>query len=374
MASALASGLRARMGEPFKNWVSRESVTRLGSEIASVDSAFDVDRFINTAAVNLEPLELKARVRQVADALRAGLPPRWATALATLVRARPAAAPNAEGATNHAYWWPALDLVERHGLDEPELSLEALPQLTTTFSAEFAVRPYIARWPALAWSALQGWCAHPDLNVRRLASEGSRPRLPWGMQLRSSVAAPAAGLSVIERLVDDSSEYVRRSVANHLGDVGKDHPALAIATARRWMAARADRQRLVRHALRTLLKRGDSAALALFGEDSAEVRVLDFVLRPNRARTGEIIKVTATLFGVGAVRTDVLWEMPGARSGRSRRIFRGGSRVLTPGEAWNFQHSLSLIPVSTRVVRAGEHRVWLRVNGRDVGPVAFDVA
>ncbi len=355
------------MAEPFKNLVSAASIRRLGEAVAAV-VPLDVDAFEAEALRGLDALELKARVVQVAACLQPWLPASWEAAVGVLVAALP---PRDPALLGHAWLWPMLQVVEVHGADAPEVSLPALREMTSRFSAEFAIRPLIARHPKHAYEALTRWCADPDEHVRRLVSEGSRPRLPWGMQLKDAVRDPTPGLALLEHLVDDPSAYVRRSVANHLGDVAKDHPARAVMVATRWLDAKPSRQRLVRHALRSLLKKGHPGALALFGTTQAPVEVSRLMVTPALARIGEAAVVSAELRGEGKVRVDVVWQWPAARGGWAGKAFTGGERTLTNEQTWAFQHRLSLLPVTTRPIRPGPQRVWLRVCGLDVGPVEF---
>lgn len=355
---------------PFKDLLSADAVRGLAARHAAADPAFPAGRFVAAALDGLDALELKDRVRHVAAALRDALPADWPAALDRLLRAWPAPGEDAGSAFG---LWPVLQVVEDGGLDHPEASLAALRRMTERFSAEFAVRPYLERHPELTWRTLEAWTADPSEHVRRLCSEGSRPRLPWGRRLAACVADPSRGLALLDRLVDDPSAYVRRSVANHLGDVAKDHPALAVATARRWMAERPDREEVARHGLRARLKAGDPAALALFGHHPPAVEVRDIGVSPARARIGEAVEVTATLHAHAPthVRVDLVWAWPGARGGWSSRTFRGADRDLAAGERWTFRGRISTRPVTTRPLRPGEQRVTLRVSGVDAPPVTF---
>jgi 3-methyladenine DNA glycosylase AlkC len=362
------------MAEPFKNYVDRNAVERLASAISAVHPSFAKADFVRAATRGLEPLELKARVKHVAAALREALPAEWRAALAILVAVMPEAKPPEDGLNGGFWLWPVLQVVEDHGLDDPAASLAALRLMTPSFSAEFAIRPLIARAPEVAWPALRSWVTDPDPHVRRLVSEGSRPRLPWGARLQDSVSDPSRGLELLERLVDDPSPYVRRSVANHLGDVAKDHPDLAVALAKRWLDEAPSREELVRHGLRALLKAGRPDALALFGHDRVHVDVSDLAVTP-RVRVGDKVEITAKLRAGEAahVRVDVVWSWPGARGGWSSKTFRGADRELAAGETWEFRYRLPTKPVTTRPTRPGTHRITLRVLGHDVGPASFEL-
>ena len=355
------------MAEPFKNLVSPTSIATLSAAIEAVHP-FDAAAFRATAGAGLEALELKARVAHVARALRPHLPAAWPLALSVLVRALP---PRDAGLLGHAWLWPALQLVEWHGPEAPAASLDALREMTPRFSAEFAVRPLLVAHPELAYARLAAWADDPDEHVRGWVSEGSRPRLPWGMRLPGAVADPTAGLALLDRLVDDPSEYVRRSVANHLGDVAKDHPDRAVAHAAAWLAARSERAPLVKHALRDLLKKGHAGALALVGHGGTAA-VDGLSVNRTSARAGDVVELDAVLEGEGRVRVDVVWQWPGARPGTwGQKTFTGADRALVPGTVWHFRHRLSLKPVSTRPFRPGVQRLWLRVGGVDHGPVEF---
>lgn len=353
------------MAEPFKNLVNAASVARVGGMLAAAGE-FDTRRFEAQATAGLDALELKARVRHVAAAIRAHLPRSWALAVQQVVASLPPAPEGEDRLSEGLFLWPLVQVVEDYGVDDPALSLPALRALTPHASAEFAVRPYLVRWPALAWAAVDRWCRDDNLHVRRLASEGTRPRLPWGQRLPDSVRDPSPGLAVIERLVDDPSPYVRRSVANHLGDVAKDHPDRAVAVARGWLPGR---RALVLHALRDLLKKGHPSALRLVGH-AGQVAVTSLAVAPNASRPGGEVVVSATVRGEGSARVDVVWCWPSPR-GWSSKTFRGAVRELLTGESWQFRHRLSLRPVTTRPLRPGEQRVFLRVNGVDHGPASF---
>lgn len=284
------------MPEPFKLAIREETLRALALDLARAWPGFRVDPFLEVACAGLDALELKDRVASVADVLRAELPEDWDHAMGVLEAAVGCPLPDHRDVAGRLELWPVLSVVERHGLDHPERSLGALYHLTRCFSGEFAVRPFLQQHPELAWATLLRWADDPNLHVRRLASEGSRPRLPWASALPASVADPSRGIQVIERLRDDPSPYVRRSVANHLNDVSRDHPEIALEVAERWMfSASTDRGRLVRHGLRTLLKAGDPRALALFGLHPPEVVVERHRAEPDQARVGQVVQLRVEL-------------------------------------------------------------------------------
>ncbi|MED5618380.1 hypothetical protein [Ideonella sp. BN130291] len=208
----------------------------MGIHLQRVWPAFDRVRFEALALHDLQALELKARAHRVCDALEATLPQSFDEAAEVLVAALGPAGVGDDLASLRtsdaglAGWavWPMTEYVARHGHGDVPLALQTLHAMTQRFSAEWAVRPFILRHPDLSFDTLQRWTRDPSAHVRRLVSEGSRPRLPWGMVLKPLIADPSPTLPLLRALQDDASEYVRRSVANHLNDIAKDHPELVV--------------------------------------------------------------------------------------------------------------------------------------------------
>lgn len=366
--------------KPFKDLVDEGAVRRLADLLVAATPSFPAGAFVAAATPGLPPLELKDRVRHAATALRAHLPPAWPDAVAVLVAGLPPALDGTDGVSSGFFLWPVLTCVEEHGVDHPAESLAALHAMTKRFSAEFAVRPFLERHPALTLATLATWVADPDPHVRRLVSEGTRPRLPWGRRLPALQADPGIALPLLDRLVDDPELYVRRSVANHLGDIGKDHPAVAVATAARWLAApHPDRAWIARHGLRTLVKAGHPGALAVLGFHPAPVAAPTFTVTPDPVAIGDTLTLAATVTlgpdADGPTRVVVDYAVRFARpSGRpSRKVFKGTVLTLAPGEsaAWSTRHALR--DVSIRAHHPGEHGVELLLQGAVAASVAVTV-
>lgn len=372
------------MAEPFKNRINPAVVAQLAAALppalADVGHPFDAECFRTRAAHGLERLELKARVEQVADAIQAALggrPVDVARVGAALVAASGPASSSDERLTESFTAWPLLSWVERHALHAPTAALDTLEALTCRFSAEFAIRPFLERWPEEAWARVEAWTAHPSLHVRRLASEGTRPRLPWGQQLTDSVADPARGLAVLDRLVDDPERYVQRSVANHLGDVAKDHPERAVAVARRWLAEREDRIWVVRHGLRHPVKQGHRGALEVLGFGPPQVAVDGPLQVSPRVELGDALQLELTLVST-ADRPQRLVIDTGVHFRKKRgelrpKVFKWTTRELAPGARVTLARALSLRPVSIRRHYPGTQRVDVRVNGEVVAEADFEL-
>jgi len=373
------------MAEPFKNLIDAGAVALVGRHVQRAWPGFDRAGFEAAALAGLEALELKARVLQLADALVPRLPPEPAAALAVL---EASLGPPGEGDdlgqlrpgdAGLAGWpvWPLTEAVVAIALDTaPERGLAALHAMTQRFSAEFAVRPFIARHPALAFDTLARWAQDPSAHVRRLASEGSRPRLPWGLRLKALVADPAPTLPILRALQDDPSAYVRRSVANHLNDIAKDHPDLLVA----WLAehlpgAPAARRALLRHASRGLVKAGHPAVLAAWGQGAPLVGQATLALDRALVVVGESLTLQCSLLSRADrpqhLVVDYAVHHAKAAGHTSAKVFKGWVIDLAPGETRLLARRHSFRPVTVRRYHPGAHAVDLRVNGQVVAEARF---
>lgn len=260
-------------GSSLADLLDRDAIDCLIHNISLVHPKFDGDAFRATATEGLKPLAILQRGNHLAAALRAHLPPRYHDAVEILIRSlTPANDRTDELGLAVFFYLPHVSFVATYGLDaehnggkDPfETSMRAQYELTRRFSAEFSMRPFLIRWPDRTLARLLEWTRDPDPHVRRLCSEGARPRLPWAVRIPGFIKDPRPVLPILETLKDDPDLYVRRSVANHLGDIAKDHPQLAFEICERWVeGASAERKWLIRHAVRHPAKKGVKAALRL---------------------------------------------------------------------------------------------------------------
>lgn len=361
---------------PLKDELGASAGRRLAGELARAWPDFPVRRFTRGLADALEPLELLARGEALTARLERSLPPNFADAVGVLARALES--PTFTG-------WivlPCGGFVARAGIDDPDRALPLLASLTSRWSSEFAVRPFIERHPEKTYEVLATWSTHADEHVRRLASEGSRPRLPWAAQLRGLVADPGPNLPLLDTLADDPSPYVRRSVANHLNDIAKDHPALALELGERWIGRGDGAAWTVRHGLRTLVKRGDARALRLLGASvDDDVDLIAFELDRDSIEVGDAVTLSATLSlarGSGDpvdVVIDYRVHYVGARGGaKAPKVFKLARRTLVPGVSSTVTRRHRFEDVSIRRIHPGPHAIDLQVNGRVLGASSVDVA
>ena len=257
-------------------------VQDLATTIAEASSGFDAvdfERRVFDAAWNER--ELKQRMRHITQTMQATIPGDYRAQIEVLNQVAPTVKDGLLGMV-----FP--DFVEQYGLEDYEISVQAMEHFTEYSTAEFAVRPFIEKYPQMMDQML-AWADHPNEHVRRLASEGCRPRLPWGMALKAFKKDPAPILPILEKLKADDALYVRKSVANNLNDIIKDNPDIVLKTAKRWLKTEHPHTRwIVKHGTRTLLKRGDKRALALFGlADASGLQVSDLSFTKNELTIGE---------------------------------------------------------------------------------------
>jgi 3-methyladenine DNA glycosylase AlkC len=364
------------MATPFKENIDAAAVRRLGGGLARAAAeagvAFDPEDFTRRVVPGLATRELKDRVKHVAAGIEASLPLAPAPLFALLVQAAGPALPDTTGVSQHWHLWPVLQVVENRGPEDILAALKALRQLTKRWSGEFAIRPLLQAAPDQVFAALLdgpgAWVRDPDPHVRRLASEGTRPRLPWGMRLHALEAEPERNLAVLHALRDDPEEYVRRSVANHLNDLAKVHPARIAALAGDWMeGAQTPRRRLVRHALRSLLKAGDPAALAVLGYGPPRLAPWSVqVATPEVAVGGTLglrVVLRSTADQAQRLMVDLAVHYRKANGSLRPKVFKWTTLELGPGESRALERRQSFVPVSTRTLRPGPHAVDVRING-----------
>jgi 3-methyladenine DNA glycosylase AlkC len=377
--------LRA-MAEPFKNLFNAEVVRAIGHHLQRVDPGLDRRGFEARALAGLDALELKARVLQVADALVTVLPTDVDRAAGLL---EASLGPPGEGDDLGALrtserglggWavWPLTEAIARLAIDAPERGLAALHAMTQRMTAEFAIRPFIVRHPALSFATLTRWVADPSAHVRRLVSEGSRPRLPWGLRLQALVQDPSPTLPLLAALQDDPSEYVRLSVANHLNDIARDHPArIGEWLVRHLPGASAERRALLRHASRTLIKQGDAAVLAAWGLGQAFRGEARWAVAPSRVAVGGDLTLKLLLRSTSPrpqrLVIDYAVHHVKANGSTSPKVFKGWTLELGPREERALERRHSFKPITTRTYHPGAHTVDLRINGKLLGEATFQL-
>jgi 3-methyladenine DNA glycosylase AlkC len=356
----------------FKDEISAQLASRLAGELATAWPSFPIEQFASDIDDALAPLALMARVDLLADRLAGTLPADFGTAAKVLWSTLDS--PDFTG------WMtlPCGAYVARAGIDRPDVALPLLAGLTPRWSSEAPIRPFIERHPDLTYEHLRCWVADPDEHVRRLVSEGTRPRLPWAPQLRGLVVDPSPNIELLDRLVDDPSPYVRRSVANHLNDIAKDHPDLTIDLARRWLPRGDGAAWAVRHGLRTLVKRGDPRALEILGVAAdADIRLTALTIDQDTVTIGEAVTFSLTIEADGTTETAAIIDYRvhylGADGPRQPKVFKLTRRRLVPGQPATITRQHRFEHVSIRRIHPGRHTIDIQINGHILGTVHIDV-
>jgi 3-methyladenine DNA glycosylase AlkC len=365
------------MAEPFKNLLNPARVKQLAADFSVAWPDFPTKQFTRQATVGLDALELKDRARHIAAALGAALPGDVTRAMRIAISSLgPGLSTTEDFGSDVFRHLPLSTWLHGVGLRDVETALLANYELTKRFTAEFSIRPLIIGAQARTLSALKAWTKDESPHVRRLVSEGSRPRLPWAERLPALQADPTITLPLLEALKDDESEYVRRSVANHLNDHSKDHPAFVLQTAKRWLSgASLERRRLVEHGLRTLVKAGDEAALSLLGASGANLSVRG-AITPATLNVGEAVTVEATVKNRGATSTHVVVEAVVhfvRPKGTSTKKFRLARLTLEAGGSQTISRRFLMAHRSIRQLYAGPHQVEVQANGKTVKAGTFQL-
>jgi len=369
------------MGEPLKNFYGPQIPRRIGEMIRAAWPEFPRDAFVESALVDYESSSLTGRGQCIARAMREHLPPYYPRAIEILLASLGSKLPpeERERGMGPFIYMPHVMFVAQFGLDHFEESMRAQYELTQRFTAEFSIRRFLETQPERTLARLREWASDPSPDVRRLVSEGTRPRLPWAPRLRAFQLDPRPVLELLELLKDDPSLYVRRSVANNLNDISKDHPRIVIDVARRWLAdATPEREWIVRHALRSAVKRAEGPALAALGFGKrAEVAIRRCKIAPRRVRIGASVEIAFDLANAGTRAQRVMADLRVhfvKANGRARaKVFKLKALQLAPRAAVSIRKKLSLADLTTRKHYPGAHRVEVLLNGRARPLGAFTV-
>ena len=359
------------MAEPLKEMFNRAYFERLAKEVEEVYPRLGRTAFLKEVQHGNEARELNARMRHVAITLRGHLPKDYRKAVHVLKDLAPRMP---TGYT--ALLYP--DFVGVHGLEDPVFSLDALKYFTPFGSSEFAVREFFRRDVNGTLKVMRTWAGDDNEHVRRLASEGSRPRLPWSFRLDAVLKDPKLTTPILERLRADGSLYVRKSVANHLNDFSKDHPGYMVGLLRSWDLKDPHTAWIAKHASRTLIKAGHKDALALFAFDTqVKVRVEDLHITPKKIKLGDTLAFAFTVISEAArpqqLVIDYAIHYRKALGGTSKKVFKLKEVELGPRASLAITKRQRIVDLSTRKHYAGEHLVEVQVNGRVMAEGVFNL-
>jgi 3-methyladenine DNA glycosylase AlkC len=369
--------METQMRDLFFN---EQGVRALAANIRRAWPAFREQAFVQAIVSRFPKLGLNERNFLVRDTLRRDLPPDYHEALGILLRSLgPERPPEGPGSYPGFITMSLCAFVAAYGLGEVDRSLRALREMTKRFSAEFAIRPFLERHPQRTLAALRAWASDDDPRVRRLVSEGTRPRLPWGMRLQRFIKDPRPVLSLLELLKEDPELFVRRSVANNLNDIAKDHADLVVTMLRRWGKSRNPETKwVVKHALRTLLKQGHAEALELLGYPrKAKVTVENLRVAPKRIRAGGAVILAFDVRSIGSkpqpLMIDYIVHHVKANGATRPKVFKLTTKTIVPRGRLRIEKKHSFRPIGIRPYYPGRHAIEVQINGHVLARATFDL-
>lgn len=357
------------MPEPLKNMLDRELITSISNELKSAYPGLESEAFCESVIdEDWEGKELKERISFISIKLRQFLPDNYREAVEILkaVPSRP---------FGFGYMsFPGI--VELYGLDEFEVSIPAMEHFTKYSSSEFAVRPFIRKYPDRMMAQMEKWAESDNHHVRRLASEGCRPRLPWAGSLPEFKKNPEPVLRVLEKLKNDESEYVRRSVANNLNDISKDNPRVTISVAKRWIGKNPGTDWIVKHACRSLLKQGNREVMEMFGLARTDHLVIEDLKVQKSVHMEDCLDFSFVLKSqensLGNVRIEYAVDFMKKNGKQSRKLFKiSESDYSVREKAIKKRHSFRSI--TTRKYYPGAHGIAVIVNGKELARGTFEL-
>ncbi|MFL0811035.1 MAG: hypothetical protein K6L76_11520 [Agarilytica sp.] len=369
----------------MKDGLGEPAIHRIAKVLAVLIDDFSVSCFSHDALNGLDELELKERVQHVIGVLHKFLPARFSEA-AKILAGLPGVWDRGDPDDSLSGFaaWPIIDYVAVYGVDAPKTALPLLAELTPLFTSEFAIRAFIESHQKLTFEYLHEWVTHKNEHVRRLVSEGTRPRLPWGGQLKAFIESPEPCLPLLENLRNDDSEYVRRSVANHLNDIGKDHPALLVEICKRWKAQDQDdvvnkkkSDWVISHATRSLVKSGYPKVFSLLGYcESPKLTLAKFELNEQQVKIGSALSFLVELVSAKENQKFVLDYAVHYRKANGKcspKVFKLKNVTLRAGERLSLEKTISFKLITTRKFYSGMHCVALHVNGVEIARREFEL-
>jgi 3-methyladenine DNA glycosylase AlkC len=364
------------MATPLKDYYSPDYYKQLAKDLQTVLEHFNSRAFINKIYVaDFEAKELKQRMRHTTNVMHEFLPDDFELAWPLVSKVIDQRSANGKGGGLADLIFP--DYIEVYGIDQLNIAVSAIEKTTQYVSCEFAVRPFLLRYEKEIMQQMLKWSKHESYHVRRFASEGCRPRLPWGLAIPSLKKDPAAVLLVLENLKADPSEWVRKSVANNLNDIAKDHPSIVLEIAKRWSGVSKETDAIIKHGSRTLLKSGHAEILKHYGLDASLVSIKNFVVQTPSITTGDTLEFSFVIKNIAEVQQVVRLEYAiyyFMKNGQySKKVFKISERVYPSGAEVSVLKKHRFITITTRSYYAGKHKLSVIVNGEEKAVGAFDL-
>jgi 3-methyladenine DNA glycosylase AlkC len=355
-----------------------QSITKLADSILCVYPKFKHKEFLEMILPTLESLELKERSNSIEDALVTYLPKPFEAGAEILLKALPCEIVEMEITSYRGFiLMPQTGYIARCGMNNFELSMKVLYEMTKRFTSEFHIRFFIQEHYKATMSTLKEWSEDENVRVRRLVSEGTRPRLPWASVLKDFTKDPTPIITLLQKLKNDPELYVRRSVANNLNDISKDHPDLVIKTLTLWQNATKEMAWLTKHALRTLLKAGNEDALELLGYKQSNKLQLKLSLASTEVIFGESLEfkidINSNEDKIIPIMVDFIIYYQKANGTLAPKVFKLTSKKIKPNEVITLNKKHKFADFTTRKHYEGEHKIAIIINGKRYADCCFNL-
>ncbi len=346
-----------------------QNITNLANSILKIYSKFQYKEFLELILPTLDTLELKERSNSIENALKIYLPKPFKVGVEILLKALPSEIVDMEVSGYDGFiLMPQTGYVARCGMNNFEISMYALKEMTKRFTSEFHIRFFIQVHYEKTMTILEEWSVDENVHVRRLVSEGIRPRLPWAFALERFKKNPTPILKLLENLKNDSQLYVRRSVANNLNDISKDHPNLVIKTLTLWQNNTKEMAWLTKHALRTLLKAGNADALKLLGYVQSDKIDIKLSLNSNEVIFGNSLEFEVEINSKEkrtlSIMIDFIIYYQKANVSLAPKVFKLTSKKIKPNEVITLKKKHKFADFSTRKHYKGKHKIPIVINGK----------
>ena len=365
------------MSTLLKDLYSYSFYTQLSIPLQTTIPDFDKKSFLNKIFISaFEEYELKERMAHTAHVLHHFLPKDYTKAASLLIQLIDTIKKTGPAAASIEYLF-LPEYIYLYGLDHYKESVRTMEQMTQFITCEFAVRHFIIRYEEQMIPQMLKWSKHTSRHVRRLATEGCRPRLPWAMALPKLKKDPTPILPILENLKQDSCEIVRRSVANNLNDISKDNPSIAITIAKKWKNQSTETNAIIKHGLRSLLKAGHPEVLKYYQLNADNLTIDRFSIKNKQVKIGDYLEFEVCITNTGKKKTYVRLEYAihylRNNGTLSKKVFKISERKMASGEKWEIIRRQSFKLITTRVFYKGKQKVSVIVNGLEGKSIAFEL-
>lgn len=376
------------MAEPFKNMFNEQFFDRFTKDLKRVIPDFDAYAFVSQIMDDeWENREFKQRIAHITSVLKKFLPADYKEAIAKILELLDhieKTQPDFSEIDDEKFglileYGGILDnYVEQYGLDDYETSVKAIEKITQFSSCEFATHPFIVKYPDEMMAQMLVWSNHEHWGVRRLASEGCRPRLPWAMALPDLKKDPTPIIPILENLKNDPARFVRLSVANNLNDIAKDNPEIVIELAKKWKGQSKEVDWIIKHGCRTLLKQGNTEVMELFGLGGVKnIRIEDFQISTSKVKVGDSLEFSFKLLNESDNKVNIRLEYgiyyQKANGTLTRKVHKISEKGYPANSTTQITRRHSFKVVTTRRLHPGLHQVSVITNGNEFEKHDFEL-